>query len=148
MQLFHRKIDITISDISKDLFLIQTTLCDMYHDILLSLKVSIPDFTIAEASVEMRRIPHENCRAVYPLLAALKGKELRQGFTRAVLSALGGASGCPNMVNLVLLSAPLAINAAAVRRQKQKNLTDEEMNSIWQDVLGGVCLAYPKNKKE
>jgi hypothetical protein len=145
--LFHRSIDIKISSTRQGEFDIQTTLRDMYHDILLSLTVSLPDYRVANASVEMKKTPHQNCKAVYPLLATMVGKEVGPGFTKEVISALGGSAGCPNMVNLILLSAPLAINAAAVRKQQKENLTDDEMDAMWQDVLAGVCISYPSKKE-
>ena len=147
MHLFRRTIEITISDAGKGTFILHTNLTDMYHDIVLQLHVSVPDYIVTDAAVEMKRIPHLGCREVYEQMAKLVGNEVGKGFTKVVLDALGGKGGCPNMVNLVLLSAPLAINAAAVLKQQRENLTDAEMDLVWQDVLGGVCLAYPKEGK-
>lgn len=148
MHLFRRTIEITIFDAGKGTFILSTNLTDMYHDIVLKLHVSAPDYIVTDAAVEMKRIPHPGCREVYELMSKLVGKEVGKGFTKAVLGALGGENGCPNMVNLVLLSAPLAINAAAVLKQQRENLTEAEMDLVWQDVLGGVCLAYPEEGKK
>ena len=144
MHLFRRTIEINISDTGKEEFTLSTNLMDMYHDIVLQLHVSVPDFIIVDATVDMKRIPHTGCREVYQMMCKLVGKEVGKGFTKVVLDALGGEHGCPNMVNLVLLSAPLAINAAAVLKQQRENLTAAGMDELWQEVLGGVCLAYPK----
>lgn len=146
MSVFSRKIQIDIDEHQPGILVLKTSLCDKYHDILLSLLVRVADFSIVEASVDMKKIPHSDCRKVYELMEAMKGCTVGPGFTRQVLKTMGGPQGCPNLVNLFLITAPLAINAAAVMKQEQESLTDEQMDEIWREILGGVCVAYPKKE--
>lgn len=146
MSVFSRKIQIDIDEYEPGTLILKTTLNDKYHDILLSLLVRVPDFAIVEAAVDMKKIPHKDCRKVYALMEAMKGSKVGPGLTRQVLNTLGGPQGCPNLVNLFLITAPLAINAAAVLRQEKESLTEEQMDAIWQEVLAGVCVAYPKKE--
>lgn len=148
MSLFHRVIDIDINTLGDGLFKLVTNLTDMFHHIVLEMLVSAPDFIIEDVVVEMKRIPHPNCRKIYSVARSLRGLQIGPGFTKQVLGLLGGEEGCPNMVNLVLLTAPLAINAAAVLRQKQENLTQQELDGLWQQIMGGICVAYPKMPKD
>lgn len=144
MSLFSRKIDIDINPAGNDTLALTTTLADMYHDIRLRLEIGTWDGMIRNASLHMERIPHPDCRKMADKAQLLCGLEVGPGFTKKVLTLLGGECGCPNLVNLVFITAPLARNAAVVLKQRQEKLTDDEMDRLWQDVLGGVCAAYPK----
>lgn len=148
MSLFQRNIAININPAHEGELALETTLRDMYHDIRLCLTITTADFTIMQASVEMVKIPHPNCHRIKEKVAALAGARVGPGFTRRVLSLFKGEAGCPNLANLVFLTAPLAINATAVLQQERENLSDEEMDTLWNEVLGGVCVAYPKNNRE
>ncbi|MBS4031818.1 MAG: DUF2889 domain-containing protein [Clostridiales bacterium] len=145
MSIFHRTIDIEIDEGKQGVLVLRTRLTDMYHDIILKLTVEVGKFIISDASVELKRTPHPDCSQIQALVQSMTGLQVGPGFTREVLSAMGGEHGCPNMVNLILLTAPLSMNAAAVLRQRQEGLSEAEMNSLWQEVLGGVCVAYKKD---
>lgn len=145
MTLFHRKIDIQINTGSEGELVLSTSLCDIYHDIRLELIVTTAEFEIKKSTLELVKIPHPHCHKIKEKVAALRGFRVGPGFTRQVLALFKGEEGCPNLANLIFLTAPLAMNAAAVLRQQQENLSDQEMDALWQDVLGGVCVAYPKN---
>jgi hypothetical protein len=144
MSLFHRKIDIDINPELENRLQLVTTLRDMYHDIRLTLVIDKQDFIIHEASVEMERTPQDLCHKIKEKVASMTGVQVGPGFTRQVLSRFKGDQGCPNLANLIFITAPLAINAAAVQRQEEEQLSKEEMDSLWHDVLGGVCVAYNK----
>ncbi|MBS4023851.1 MAG: DUF2889 domain-containing protein [Dethiobacter sp.] len=148
MSLFRRTIDIDINAHSDGVFSLVTTLSDMYHDIVLTLLISVPEYKIVDAAVDMKKIPHAACRQTYPLVRALTGQQITAGFTRNVLHALGGENGCPNLVNLMLVSAPLVMNAAAVLRMQQENLSQAELEELWHGILGGVCIAYSGNERK
>ncbi|EEG76675.1 DUF2889 domain-containing protein [Dethiobacter alkaliphilus] len=148
MSLFRRNIEIDINPGTDGQLILITTLTDIYHDIRLTLQISSVTYEITEASLDMNRIPHPDCPAIEAKVTRLKGAQVGPGFTKQVLSVLGGEKGCPNLTNLVMLSAPLAMNAAAVLKQKEENLSEAEMDALWQKVLGGVCVAYPRQEGE
>jgi hypothetical protein len=145
MSLFHRKIDIDINLAKDNQLRLVTTLQDMYHDIRLTLLIDKTHYIIREAFVEMERIPHPNCHQIKEKVMSMAGVQVGPGFTRQVLARFKGENGCPNLANLIFITAPLAINAAAVELQQQQQLTAEEMDALWHDVLGGVWVAYKKN---
>lgn len=144
MSLFRRNIEIDINPGIEGELILVTTLTDIYHDIRLTLQISSDSYKIIDASLDMKRIPHPDCPAIEAKIGLLKGAQVGPGFTKQVLTVLGGEQGCPNLTNLVMVTAPLAMNAAAVLKQQRENLTDEQMNTLWQQVLGGVCIAYPR----
>jgi len=147
MSLFNRRIEIDINPHDVGIFRLVTSLNDIYHDITLTLFIAEQEFRIVDAQVEMNRIPQTRCREICQLANALTGLEVKPGFARQVQASLGGEAGCPNMVNLVLLTAPLVINAATIMRLQQEEMSLEQQADVWQEALGGVCVAYPKKRK-
>lgn len=145
MSLFNRRIEIDINPDGDGMFRLVTTLGDIYHDIVLTLFISDREFRIKEAVVETNRTPHPRCHEISRLTALLAGLTVGPGFIGRVRSALGGEMGCPNLLNLVLLTAPLVVNAAAIVRVQRENLSPEQAEALWLKTLGGVCLAYAKN---
>ncbi|MBS3947684.1 MAG: DUF2889 domain-containing protein [Dethiobacter sp.] len=147
MSLFNRRIEIDINPHGDGMFRLVTSLSDVYHDIILTLFIAGQEFRIVEAQVEMKRIPHPRCREICRLANALTGLTVSPGFARQVQASLGGEDGCPNMVNLVLLTAPLVINVTVMQRLLQEELSPEQQEAAWQGALGGVCAAYPKKER-
>lgn len=144
MSLFNRRIEIDINPYGDEMFRLITTLGDIYHDIALTLFISDRDFRIKEAVVETNRTPHPRCREISRLAGLLAGLTVGPGFIGRVRSVLGGEAGCPNLLNLVLLTAPLVVNAAAIQRVQRENLSPEQAEAVWLETLGGVCVAYAK----
>ena len=128
MSIFHRTIDIKINEGKEGFLVLHTRLNDMYHDIILTLTIEMGDFIISDASVELTRTPHPDCSQIRALVQSMTGLQVGPGFTREVLSAMGGEHGCPNMVNLVLLTAPLSMNAAERLAQKQAALAIKQVD--------------------
>jgi hypothetical protein len=143
VSLFNRRIEIDINPYGDEMFRLVTTLADVYHDLTLRLLITGREFLITEAAVEIKRIPHPRCREISRLAGSLSGLTVGPGFTGQVRTRFGGKEGCPNLLNLVLLTAPLVVNAAAIQRLQQENLSPEREEAVWQETLGGVCLAYP-----
>ncbi len=148
MSLFNRRIEIEINPCGDEMFRLATSLCDVYHDLALNLSINAREFRITEAAVEINRIPHPRCREISRLACSLCGLTVSAGFTRQVRSRLGGTEGCPNLLNLVLLTAPLVVNAATILRLQRENVSPEQAKAVWQETLGGVCLAYPKEERQ
>lgn len=148
MSLFRRTIDIDINPGPETELILVTTLQDMFHDIRLTLIVDREDYRIIKAAVDMERIPHDNCHMVKEKVASLAGVRVGPGFTKEVLSRFKGAQGCPNMANLMFVTAPLAMNAAAVLRQQQEKLSQEQLDELWYDLMSGVCIAYSQGSGE
>ncbi|MBS3898942.1 MAG: DUF2889 domain-containing protein [Dethiobacter sp.] len=148
MSLFNRRIEIDINSHGDGVFRLVTTLGDLYHDIVLTLMISDGEFRIAEAVVETNRIPHPRCREIRKLAGSLTGVTVGPGFLSQIRSRLGGKDGCPNLLNLVLLTAPLVVNASAIRRLQHENLSPEQAEAVWQETLSGVCVAYPEKERQ
>lgn len=143
MSIFSRNIAIDIEEGPDETLLVKSHMIDVFHDILVHLTVSRPGFVIQKAEIWMDRVPAgDRCREVYPLVRQLQGTSIKRGFTNRVTSLLGGGRGCPNVVNLVLVAAPLAINASWLSDAAKGRITPAEAKKVGAKSLDGVCIAY------
>ncbi|UMZ74346.1 DUF2889 domain-containing protein [Natranaerofaba carboxydovora] len=141
--LFNRNFNVDIKEKDSSTYQLDVTMKDMYHDFLLTLDVETSEFIIENVQLKLNKKPKEECEELKTLVKKMEGVRVSQGFTKSVTSTLGGSKGCPNLVNLFLISAPLALNVNATVDKKNENLTKEELEILLSDVLGGACLAYP-----
>ena len=141
--LFNRNFNVDIKEKDSYTYRLDVTMKDIYHDFLLTLDVETSEFIIENVKLKLNKKPKEECEELKTLVKKMEGVRISQGFTKSVTSTLGGSKGCPNLVNLFLISAPLALNVNATVDKKNENLTKEELEILLSDVLGGVCLAYP-----
>lgn len=148
MPVFSRDISVDIEENPDESLLVKSHMEDIFHDILVYLTVSRPDFIVQKAEIWMERIPSERCREVYPVVKQLEGVSIKSGFTSRVTSLLGGGRGCPNVVNLVLVGAPLALNASWLSDVYKGRLTTSEFQAVYSKGLDGVCIAHTGNKAE
>ncbi len=140
---FNRNFNVKIDEGEGPTLQVSTTMKDMYHDFLLTMEISNQDFTIKKINLETKSRPKEDCLQLQSLAKKMEGEQITTGFIKKVTSVLGGRSGCPNLINLFLISAPLALNASAVKYQRDNNLSPEALEELWDNLMGGVCLAYP-----
>ena len=69
------------------------------------LKVQLPDLEIVEAQAELKRLVPEAWEAAGELIQKIKGVRVGSGLRKIVVGLLGGADGCPVLVDAVLESA-------------------------------------------
>ncbi|MDO8674181.1 MAG: DUF2889 domain-containing protein [Dehalococcoidia bacterium] len=134
MTIFSRNIAVDIDEGTEGTLLVKSRMVDRFHDISVLLTVSNPGFTILDVEVEMAVAPDEGCNLVYPLAKKLVGLSIAGGFNRRVVSILAGANGCSNVLNMVLVAAPLAINAAQLLANGGKKGSS--------NYLKGTCIAH------
>ncbi len=85
---------------------------DIIHDIKITLDVSLPDFIISNAILKIEKAPGGRCQELCSRMAELNGRPIKHGFTQFVRDLYGGGEGCPNIINMLLTSVPLAINTS------------------------------------
>lgn len=148
MRVFSRNIAIDIDKNPDEMLLVRSHMTDVFHDILVHLTVSRPGFVIEKAEIWMDRVPAgDRCREVFPIVKHLEGLSIKRGFTNRVTSLLGGGQGCPNVLNLVLVAAPLAINASWLSDASKGRITPSEVKRVGAKSLEGVCIAYTGRKE-
>jgi len=116
-------------------------LFDVFHDITLSLDVSLPDFVISNASIEFAKAPGERCQELCPRIAELNGQQIQHGFTQLVRSRYGEADGCPNIVNMLLTSVPLAINTSWMIAVKH-GVPYDDIKGTRDAQMKDVCISF------
>ncbi|NLC77851.1 MAG: DUF2889 domain-containing protein [Clostridia bacterium] len=145
MQLFARDYKINISWEEEGIFTVACSLTDPLHDLILTQRVTIEKPTILSGSLQVIKAPHKECKQLELLPQKLNGIPLDKGFTKTVISKLGGPQGCVNLVNMVLVSLPLVINTAWLYYAHTGQYSAEEIKRIEHDQMSGVCLGYPPN---
>ncbi len=76
----------------------------------------------------------------------LNGLQLKDGFTKAVRDLYAGADGCPNVVNLLLTSVPLAINTSWMIKAKH-GIPEKELLVTRTSQMKDVCISYRSDRK-
>lgn len=142
MQLFARDIKISIDYIDENIFTVNCSLVDSLHNLILTQKVSIEKPTILSGELKVIKAPNEKCKQLELLPERLNGLALGKGFTKAVISRVGGADGCVNLVNMVLVSVPLVINTSWLYYAHTGKYSFEEIKNIEKQQMSGVCLGY------
>lgn len=145
--LFNRNFNVNIEEKNKSTMWLEITMKDMYHNFDLTMEVDRTEYSIQNVNLKLNKRPKDKCEELKQLVKKMEGVKIGKGFIKTVTSTLGGSYGCPNLINLFLISAPLALNASALAYKRDNNLSEEDMESVWENVLGGVCLAYPAKKK-
>lgn len=143
MSVFNRNISVDIEETPDGALLVKSHMKDLYHDILVELTVARPGFVIKKADVRMGEVPGADlCREVYPLVKQLEGLSIAKGFIKKATSLLGGSKGCPNVLDLVLVGAPLAINVSWSVDVSKGIIEESEARRVMAKSLDGVCIAY------
>jgi hypothetical protein len=98
---FNRKknVDIHLAD---GFITVNAHMADNYHEMEVSLDISIPAMVITDIRGEMIRVPHERCRDALAALAHARGLEVKKGLTLRMEETVGGKDGCSHLTNLVM----------------------------------------------
>ncbi|MCP4568478.1 MAG: DUF2889 domain-containing protein [FCB group bacterium] len=113
---------------------------DIIHDIKITLDVSLPDFIISNANLEIAKAPGGRCQELCPRITELNGRPLKHGFTQFVRDLYAGSEGCPNIVNMLLTSVPLAINTSWMIAMKH-GLPTEDIKTTQKAQMKDVCIS-------
>ncbi len=82
------------------------------HDLRVVIEISLPDMTITGISVSFNRAPMENCPEIAEAYQGLVGIQVGPGYTREVLSRLGGSKGCAHLTHLIIAMGPAIVQGA------------------------------------
>jgi len=142
---FPRTQTIEITPLAEDVVGVKAVLLDPFHHIELNLELRAPsptDLSIAKASAVMERVPYPVCREPLGRVPQLVGLKVERGLRRKVTRLLGGPEGCVHLVELTMEGVRLAIQGVVVIWTEA--LPPEEAKALQKQVLGGVCIAYPR----
>jgi hypothetical protein len=120
---------------------VKSHMFDVLHDMTLSLDVSLPDFVISNASLEIVKAPGERCQELCPKIIRLNGQRITHGFTRLVRTMYGKADGCPNIVNMLLSSVPLAINTSWMIAMKH-GVPSDDIKATRESQMKDICISF------
>lgn len=135
---FQRHIGVYMKKRNDGSALLTGTIRDCYHDIVLEVDVVIETQRVQDIRVSFHKAPNPECDKVGGQLQTLIGMTIGPGMSRRLNEALGGASGCGNLRNLLLSLLPLSINLSVAA-----GITDEEeMLDAIRQRLAGTCVGY------
>lgn len=142
---FERSINYKISQPGGEQILLTATMRDVYHDILLEVKVRFEDLVITGLNVEFFRAPETLCVNASKRLQNMVGIKIGKGLTKAIMNCMGGSEGCVNLRHLLSGLLPLAMNVKAAAGEKDERVMLDNIR----DALAGACSGYPpKEQKE
>jgi hypothetical protein len=141
--LFKRDISTQFDLIEENLLRVRTSLQDVFHDILVILDVSLPNYVIESAKIDMNRVPSDRCFQVCPRASELVGLRVSKGFYNRLRRLFGGANGCVNVYQMLSVSAPLAINVSWYVYRDRGDVDDEGVQQLVERDMAGKCIAYP-----
>ena len=114
--LYHRTKEVNIYPLAADRFLIESFLQDEVHDVHTEVEIVYPTLEIVAARSEVRNGPFTNiCNLTHPNMQKLVGMRVARGFTQAARAAVGGATGCHRVSELVVEIAQAAYQLHFVR---------------------------------
>jgi hypothetical protein len=122
---FNRKknVDIRLGD---GFITVDAHMADNYHEMEVSLDISIPAMIITESRGRMIRIPHERCRQALGVLPRVVGLEIKRGLTQRMEETIGGKDGCSHLTNLVMEACHASIQGQYLSlRESFGDLLDE-----------------------
>lgn len=135
---FQRHIGVYMRKRDDGIALLTGTIRDYFHDILLEVEVLIATQTVQAIRVFFNKAPSCTCEKVSPQLQTLVGMTVGPGMSRRLTEALGGATGCGNLRNLLLSLLPLTINLSVAAGIAD----EEEMLDAIHRRLVGTCAGY------
>lgn len=107
--LFHRRKDVATYPLGGDRYLIEATLRDEVHDVVVEVEILHPTLEIVAARSEVRSGPFtEVCALTHTNIEGLVGKRVSRGFTLEARKIVGGGAGCHRVSELVVEIAQAA----------------------------------------
>ena len=142
MAIFIRNILIDLDEVEENLMRVTAHMKDVVHDITVSLFVSIPDYRIEDVTLEMKEAPEKNCQKLKEVIGEIKGLKIEPGFNTKVKRILSGKKGCVNVLGLLTVAAPLAINISWFINRKRMSISDGEYQRMKQKDMLDKCIAF------
>ncbi len=98
---FNRKKDVNIHLIDGGITVV-AHMADNFHEMEVTLDISVPDMVIRDIRGRMIRTPHERCREALASLKGALGLEIKRGLTQRMEQTIGGKDGCSHLTNVVM----------------------------------------------
>ena len=137
-----RKFQVDFYEQDEQLWRITSRLDDDIHDIRAELEVSAPDMIVRRAKVEFLRYPLEECLQAPAQMGELVGACLFTDYSERIRRLFLGPSGCPNVLNLLVNSAPAMIYFYFPDQIKKGKMKPEEWWKMCATSLSNACLAH------
>lgn len=114
--IWHRSKESAIYPLGGDRYLIEATLRDEVHDVVVEVEILHPSLEIVAARSEIRNGPFTNvCNLTHANMERLVGMKVGRGFTLEARKAVGGTGGCHRVSELVVEVAQAAYQLHFVR---------------------------------
>ena len=131
MDAVRRTIDIKVTEAGDRHYLAVARLVDPFHEMEVRLTVRTADLTVVEAVAYMDWIPYDDRRPdSLAHMSGLEGVQIGPGLTRIVRDSVGGPSGCPYLVDLVLQACKLVVVALGVQRAREAVLVQNDIEAF------------------
>lgn len=144
MDAVRRTIDTEVSEVGDGHYLAVARLTDPFHEIEVRLTVRAANLTVVDAVARMNWIPYDDrCPDSLVHMSRLEGVQIGPGLTRTVRGSVGGPSGCPYLVDLVLQACKLVIVTLGVQRAREAILVNndiEAFSAIHEEM--GACAGH------
>jgi hypothetical protein len=115
------------------------TMKDLFHDILMEIRVDPETMKISASSVYFQKHPTDFCPQIHKAMAEMIGMTIGKGMTRRLVEIFGGSEGCGNIRTMLMGLLPLALNAKAATGIRDQ----QEMLEKISKELTGTCIGYP-----
>ncbi len=131
MDTIKRSIDTEVADKGNGIFDAVARLTDPFHEIEVTLRVSVDDLTIHGAKARMIRVPYaDHCPNSLLRIDTLAGVQIGAGLHRQVREAVGGLCGCPYLVDLVIQACKFALVARGVQQARESILIEQDQEKF------------------
>lgn len=147
MLIFNRFKNSQVELIDDNTLKVISTMCDSYHEIIVTLKVNISDANIIEASAQFLRQPNLMCKETAKFIEKLVGVSLGKGITKNAIALIGGNSGCTHIVDLVLESAKAFVQGKFTKQFDDIGDREKAMGFI-NKQLEGTCWFHARHLRE
>lgn len=141
MNLFNRYQYVHVESITQEQLVASGNFTDKHHEINLRIIIALPNLEITEASGQFVRCPHEYCINAQSNLEKLTGITVGPGVKKKIREALGGASGCAHLLELVNGMASVVLQAYFELLSLRK--PSKKMEELKRRFLAGTCVGYP-----
>jgi hypothetical protein len=163
-ELIHaRNIDIRIYETGEDILAVEGKLQDerffqsfieerdiffdsgRIHDIILRIKIRVPDATIIFAEAKMPISPVKECEDTLERIRELKGLSLLTGFQRHVRNIMKGNKGCLHLMELVYSMGAAAMQGIWTYSSRVRTGNQIKALDIDPRYVGDSCKVWRKD---
>ena len=135
---FNRQKIISVKEIGSNKILAKGVLKDEFHHMKCILTIALPFLEIADAKVEIIKLPMEICKVPLSKVPSLKGMKIQRGFRRNIKKAIGGNLGCIHLLDLIFEIAQGVIQLLGKDKRTRSNSLALEKDLF--EVMVGKCI--------